>query len=162
MTSIFEHLREDHQLIKRALVRLRSVEPGHDPTAPLHELLRRYTAHARAEEQIFYSYLIHIRGVQSRALRGLEEHLHLDTLLRESENLSREDPNWTTSVATLCEAIDRHLRDEESSLFTLARGALSEREARELGDRFVAERARIHRDLSDLEEEMTARTPVAR
>lgn len=161
MTAIFEHLREDHQAIKRSLIRLRSVEPGQDATADLHELLRRYTAHARAEEQIFYSYLIHIRGVQARALRGLEEHLHLDALLRDSEGLSREDPNWTPTVAALGEAIEHHMREEESNLFTLARGALSEREARELGDRFVAERARIHRDLSDLEEE-TTRAAAAR
>ncbi|MBZ5708632.1 hemerythrin domain-containing protein [Nannocystis pusilla] len=156
MASLFEHLRDDHQQIKRALLRLRSAPRGEAAVALLHELLRRYTAHARAEEHVFYSYMIHVKGVQQRALLGLEEHQRLDARLREAESVAPDDPRWRSTIVGLCDAIQQHLQDEESSLFTLARGALNERESTALGACFVAEQARIFRDISGLSESAAA------
>ncbi|MBZ5709342.1 hemerythrin domain-containing protein [Nannocystis pusilla] len=150
MVSIFEHLLADHRRIRQTLVQLRAVMLDGDPQEHLHRLLRQYTAHARAEEQVFYSYLIHAKGLQQRALRGIEDHLRLESLLREIEPIARDDPRWNTILVSLCEALEQHLRDEERNMFSLARSALSDREAAELGARFVAERARLRRDLGAL------------
>lgn len=152
MASIFDHLREDHQRLRRSLIRLRAAGPGTDPRPIFGQLLREYTAHARAEEYAFYSYLIHIRRVQRRALAGLDEHQRIAGLLAAAERVAPGDPRWKATIDGLHEALVDHLRDEESNLFTLARGALSEREAEQLGRRFVAERARVYRALDGLEQ----------
>jgi hypothetical protein len=151
MGSIFELLRADHQRLRRALIRLRAVAPHTDPREPLQALLRLYTAHARAEEQVFYSYLIHVRSAQQRALQGLQEHARLDVLLREAEHLPRDAARWTPVVGALCEAMHDHLHEVETGLFSLARGALSGREASELGARYLDEYSRLCRDLGVLE-----------
>ena len=156
MASLFEHLRADHQQLRRELVRLRSAEPGESAVLLLRELLRRYTAHARAEEQVFYSHMIHVPDVQQRALQGLEEHQRLDALLREAEVVPVDDPRWSSTIAGLCDALHQHLQDEETSLFALAGAALSEHEQVALGARFVAEQARISRDLSGLDDSTAA------
>lgn len=150
MASIFQHLREEHERLQRAIVRLRGVEPGADRLQPFNQLRRQYVAYARAAAGVLYSYLIHVKTTQQRALQGLEEHKRLEMRLLDAERALADDDQWRPTIASLCEDLARHLRDEERSLFSTARVALSDREATGLGASFAAERARLHGDLSNL------------
>jgi hemerythrin-like domain-containing protein len=150
MASIFDHMREEHVRLERALDRLR--EPEDDPHRALYRLMADYTAYSRAVEHVLYSHMIHIESVQPRALQGLAEHQQLDSLLRRAEGVPAGDSRWDALVKVLCEALNRHLRDEERDLCAQAREALSEREASALGASFVAERARVRRYFSSLSE----------
>ncbi|PCC67174.1 hypothetical protein SAMN02745121_09038 [Nannocystis exedens] len=150
MASIFQHLREEHERLQRSIVRLRGVEPGADRVQPFNQLRRQYVAYARAAAGVLYSYLIHVKTTQQRALQGLEEHKRLEEHLLEAERVLTDDRHWRPTIASLCEELVRHLRDEERGLFSTARVALSDREATGLGACFAAERARLHGDLSNL------------
>jgi len=155
MASIFDHLRDEHQRLRESLLRLG--DPGadlgpHEQHEQLCGLLCQYTAYARAEERAFYSYMIHRKEVQGPALEGLEEHERLDTLLRQAERMPLGDARWRSTISFLCERMIQHLREEETNLLALARSALSEREAAGLGAHFLAERARVHRDLTRLDD----------
>ncbi|WAS89802.1 hypothetical protein [Nannocystis punicea] len=150
MASIFHHLREEHERLQRSIVRLRGLEPGADPLQPFQQLRRQYVAYARAAAAVLYSYLIHVKTTQQRALDGLEEHRRLEERLLDAERVPPDDVRWRPTIASLCEELAQHLRDEERGLFSSARVALSDREATGLGACFTAERARLHRDLSSL------------
>lgn len=162
MASIFDHMREEHVRLEQALVRLRD-QPGDDPHDELYRLMAEYTAYARAVEHVLYSQMIHVESVQPRALQGIEEHQRLDSLLRRVEGVPAGDERWNSLIGVLCEQLCQHLRDEERDLCSLAREALSEREAYVLGASFVAERARVRRDFSSLSagEVKVARSPHA-
>ncbi|PCC68129.1 Hemerythrin HHE cation binding domain-containing protein [Nannocystis exedens] len=162
MPSIFDHLQAEHQRLRQSLVRLRVAEPGGDPQQCFYRLLCEYTAYARAEEHVLYSYLIHIQSVQQRAIEGLQEHERLDELLREAERVPWGDARRDSTINLLCEAMSRHLREEERDLLAPARRMLSDREAAGLGACFVAERTRVYRDLSRLDEDakLGPRRPV--
>jgi len=150
MASILAHLHEEHERLQHAIGRLHAVGAG-EPVSDLHQqfsqLLCQYTAYARAEERILYSYMLHVKSMQARAIQGLEEHARLDALFRQAECTPCGCARWDATIRRLCERVSRHLREEEHSLFDLARTALSSQEAAGLGVCFVAERTRVYREL---------------
>ncbi|MFY0542054.1 hypothetical protein [Nannocystis pusilla] len=149
MASIFQHLREEHERLQRSIVRLRGVEPGLTDCSRSTSCAAS-TSPTRAAAGVLYSYLIHVKTTQQRALQGLEEHKRLEVRLLDAERVLADDDLWRPTIASLCEELARHLRDEERGLFSTARVALSDREATGLGACFAAERARLHGDLSSL------------
>lgn len=152
MPSIFEHLREDHELLGRVLRRIRSGKDG-DPRAQLLLFRREFTAHVRAEENVFYSYLIHEPSLQDRAIRSLAEHARLEERLDAAEQALPATDRLGPKIDALYADLRQHWHDVETHMFSQARRILPERAATELGARFVAERERIHRDMSGLDEE---------
>lgn len=158
MASILAHLHEEHERLQHAISRLHAVEAGEsgiDPLQQFYQLLCQYTAYARAEERILYSYMLHIESMQARAIEGLEEHARLDALFRQVERTPCGCARWDEAIHQLCEQISRHLHEEEQGLFDLARTALNSQEAAGLGVCFVAERTRVYRELVRLGDRLT-------
>ncbi|MDC0675921.1 hemerythrin domain-containing protein [Nannocystis radixulma] len=152
MASILDHLREEHERLRHSVRHLYPVEAGVDPQEQFYQLLCQYTAYARAEERILYSYMLHVQHLRERALQGLEEHEQLDALFCRAEQTPCGCARWNATIRQLCELMSRYLREEERSLFDLARTALTGQEAAGLGICFAAERTRVYRDLVRLKE----------
>lgn len=151
MASIFEHLREDHELLGRVLRRVRSGQDV-DPRAQLLLFRRELTAHIGAEENVFYSYLIHEPSLQQKAIESMADHARIEARLVAAEQSLPAAERLGPKLDALYAELRQHWHDVEMHLFGQARRILPERAAVELGRRFVQERARIHRDISGLEE----------
>jgi hemerythrin superfamily protein len=152
MGSIFEHLREDHEILGTILRRIRRGERDVEPRVQLLLFQRELIAHDRAEENVFYSYLIHEPSLQQRAIASLADHAQIEERLAAVEHALSTTQALGPLVDALYDELRQHLREEETHMFSQARRILTERAAAELGARFVQERARIHRDISGLDE----------
>jgi hypothetical protein len=149
MTSIFEHLRHDHDLLGQILRRIRS---GHgDPAGQLQLFRREFTAHVKAEENVFYSYLIHDPSLRNRAIEFLADHARIEERLGAAEAALADPERLGPKIDALSAELRQHGHEVETHVFLRARRVLPERAAAALGVRFVEERARIHRDISALD-----------
>lgn len=147
---IWDILRDDHQELADLVGRLRGADED-SARELLARLTRELTAHARAEEAVVYGLLLHDECAGPRVLAALEEHKRLETALAELERTRTDDERWQVRVAVFGDLLRDHVQVEDAELLARARQILSELQASELGRRFAAERARLMRDLSDLD-----------
>ena len=107
------------------------------------QLKEMMTAHSRAEERVFYSALKEFDETKADALEGYEEHHVVDVLLREIARLDPGDERWTAKFTVLKENIEHHAQEEEDEIFTAAQKVLSDEDAEEMAEKFVAARDRL-------------------
>lgn len=148
---IFDLLKRDHDEVSELLHELESAG-SRKAQELLGEITRKITAHSRAEESVFYGHLLHNERTRAKILEALEEHKLVDTLLLELDRLQTKDEKFKAKVGVLRDNVGHHVDEEEGELFPLARQIISEEEAVELGQQFLAERERHLRDLSRLDE----------
>jgi hemerythrin-like domain-containing protein len=129
MSTIFEALREDHDVQRRLLdllVKTHGDSEGRD------ELFARLKAelehHAGAEERYFYVPLMETDLTQEKARHSVAEHHEIDELVEKLEQTDYSSPGWLTLAKRLQELVTHHLDEEEQEVFQLAGKALNERE----------------------------------
>lgn len=146
MTSIFEHLRHDHELLGQILRRIRSGQG--DPRTELQLFRREFTAHVTAEENVFYSYLIHDPSLRNRAIEFFADHARIEERLIAAEQALSAPETLGPKIDALSAELRQHGHEVQTQVFLRARRVMPERAATALGVRFVEERARIQRDIS--------------
>ena len=101
--------------------------------------------HARVEEELFYSAVIRVRSQEARAVvrHGLEEHQILEGLLAEIEQMDTRDQRYDERFKALRENVERHLRDEEESIFAQALSHFSEARLEKIGSDMEARKKKL-------------------
>jgi iron-sulfur cluster repair protein YtfE (RIC family) len=91
--------------------------------------------HVRLEEELFYPAVVRVRSDQARAIvrHGLREHQIVEGLLAELDQMDAADERYDERITTLQENVERHLRDEEESIFAQALSHLSEARLEKIG-----------------------------
>lgn len=126
--TIFEALREDHEL-QRALIRQLTRTEGDSVTRRrLFDTLKlELSAHAAAEERHFYVPLFESDMTQDQARHGVAEHHELDELVEELDGMDMASSGWLKRARHLFERVEHHLAEEEREFFPLAGKVLAER-----------------------------------
>ena len=133
MPTIFEAIREDHQ-IQRTLLDL--LVKTHGDSEGRAELFGRLKAelehHAGAEERFFYVPLMEHDLTQEKARHSVAEHHEIDELVEKLEETDPSSSAWLKHAKTLRELVTHHLDEEEHEVFQLAGKALKEKEKTDL------------------------------
>jgi hemerythrin superfamily protein len=143
--SIYDELKSDHDKVRAVLAEISdmSEKASKRREKAFLQLKEMMTAHSRAEERIFYTALKEFEETKADALEGYEEHHVVDVLLREIARLDPGDERWKAKFTVLKENIEHHAHEEEGEIFTAARKVLSDEEAEEMAEKFVAARDRL-------------------
>jgi len=142
--SIYQRLKDDHRDVKHLLQELdgKSARASKPKSALFDELKQMVTAHARAGEKVFYDTLRSSKAAHDLALEGYEEHHVVDALLHEMSQLSLGDDQWQAKLSVVTENLEHHIKEEEEEIFPKARKILSDKQAKELGEAFTAEKSK--------------------
>jgi hypothetical protein len=145
MSSIYEKLEQDHEMASELLEQLtQTTETDVEKRELLfHRLKNEVTLHSKAEDKTFYVALAEHEEIRDLVLEGREEHEVVTELLTELDQMSKDNPGWTTKLTELKGNIDHHVAEEESEMFSKASELLSEEEAEALGRSFEQEKASI-------------------
>lgn len=138
--TIYEILEREHQEVAELLDKLvDDVDADEDERASVFQTLNAsLSAHATAEEAVFYPALQELEEGRPLALEAREEHRIVKRLLGEIDGLARMGERWDAKVKVLKESVEHHVKEEEGEIFKLARAGLDQERARELGERFLA------------------------
>lgn len=145
MTTIYDALRESHDLQRRLctrLVRIRGTNPqGRQDT--LLTLKSELAAHAAAEERFLYApILMDDRGLDA-SRHALSEHHAIDEAIEHIESLDPAGQAWGEHAAALAHRVRHHLKEEETRFFQVSGKILSATDKRRLAKAYQADYERM-------------------
>ncbi len=145
MADILTLLKKDHEEVAGLLDRAMKLEGDDKQFAELAAKIEAaLTVHATLEEKLFYPQL------RDRSESGEDktdvyeayvEHDVLKHLIALLKSEGRRDEAFKAELQVLGENVKHHVKEEESTVFTLARELLSEDEREEIGAQFEAGKA---------------------
>jgi len=145
VADILTLLKKDHEEVAGLLDRAMKLEGDDKQFAELAAKIEAaLTVHATLEEKLFYPQL------RDRSESGEDktdvyeayvEHDVLKHLIALLKSERRRDEAFKAELQVLGENVKHHVKEEESTVFTLARELLSEDEREEIGAQFEAGKA---------------------
>ena len=140
MTSIFQALRDDHDLQRRLIGELVETQgDSRDRIELFSRLKAELSAHADYEERHFYVPLMQDDLTQDKARHSVAEHKDLDDLIERLESYEWSAPQWLLTCRELEHQLLHHLEEEEREVFQLAGKVLSEDQKRELAQSYQSD-----------------------
>lgn len=136
--DIFDILTADHEKVKKILEQMEqtSARAARRRDTLVDSLDSNLLPHMYAEEQFFYQILLDESSDKEAAYEAMEEHRAAKAVLMDLEDASSEDPRWSARLKVLKELVERHIEEEESTVFDVARSLMDEDRAVEVGRRF--------------------------
>ena len=137
--NIFEALRIDHDRQRFLLTNLiqtpsNSTKRDHTFRKLKHEL----AIHTGGEENHFYMPLINSDITQEKPRHGIAEHLEIDTLIKNLEDIEYASSDWLQIAKQLQKKVEHHLNEEEHTIFKIAGKVLSENQKTALAKNYKA------------------------
>lgn len=103
--------------------------------------------HTRVEEHVFYDPLRERTkgGSEDRTkiLEAFEEHGLARDMIGKIEETDAKDETYVAKMDVLREAVEHHIKEEESQVFKVARALLEKEELNEMGTRFAEEKQQV-------------------
>ena len=145
--DILSVLKEEHRTVSAMLDEVTQCEPGDERLDELAGIIEKeLTTHAMLEERLFYPELRdRAEEVDERVdvFEAYTEHelvKHLIALLKSGR---KRDELFKAELQVLGESVKHHVREEESTIFAMARELLDREELDELGERWQAAKSRL-------------------
>ncbi|HZZ66088.1 MAG TPA: hemerythrin domain-containing protein [Candidatus Baltobacteraceae bacterium] len=135
-------LKQDHQKVKTLFGQVE--ELGDRANAQRKKLFQQIdkelSAHAEIEERIFYpEFRRRANGGEEKdeVLEAYEEHSLVKTVIGQLEDLDPKDETYKPKLQVLKELVDHHVKEEERTMFKMAREMFDNEELDELGNRLL-------------------------
>ncbi|MBA96044.1 MAG: hemerythrin domain-containing protein [Sulfitobacter sp.] len=122
MTSIYDAIKADHETHRTLLNAI--AETSGDSTDRQRSWQEFYTdvkSHAAAEEETFYSKLMHETWGQDAARHSVSEHKELDDLMEELNEADMSSSGWLVKFKKLKHDYEHHMDEEEADVFKRAK-----------------------------------------
>lgn len=137
MSTIFEALREDHDLQRQLVAELLDTTGASDTRQKAFALLKaELEAHAIHEEREFYVPLMEHDMTQEKARHSVAEHKELDDYVEQLEGYDMSASQFLVTARELEHRLLHHLEEEEREVFQVAGKVLSETQKEALADSY--------------------------
>ena len=145
--DILDVIKKEHREAASMLDRAQKCEPGDETLVDLAKRIEyALSTHVQIEERLFYSRLRKDAEEEEQLVDVYEaytEHdvaAHLIALLKSGR---KPDEKFKAEMQVLGESIKHHVKEEESTVFGIARELLSVAERNELGEKWTKARQRL-------------------
>ncbi len=132
----YKILKEDHKKVKDLMKQIE--ELSEDQVSEKEELFEQLKheleVHTQTEEKTLYPALKEKEETRDISLEAIEEHHVVDLLLKELDELSKDEEQWSAKFTVLKEMVEHHIEEEEEEMFKKAHQALEKNEENELGE----------------------------
>lgn len=148
-SSIYDVLRESHEIQRAVFRKLLRSKPGSQERLDLFRQARHeLAAHEAAEERYLYApMLMHDTGL-SASRHALHEHHRIDELVEHLQALDPAGDAWIGRARALSHEVHHHLREEERKFFQTSGKLLSDAQKLRLAGRYRRDYQRMHRLLA--------------
>ena len=147
--SIYDALRESHEIQRSLLRRLLRTKPGTQERISQFKQVRiELQAHEAAEERFLYApMLMDDMGLVSTR-HALHEHHEIDELVEHVQKLDPAADAWIGKARELSHEVHHHLREEEKKFFQVSGKILSDPQKSRLAKQYRRDYLRMHRMLA--------------
>ena len=140
--DIYTLLRADHRRTSELFDRIEAADNTKERDALFEQLKRELRVHKEAEEATFYAALSLLPEISDRIEEALEEHVDIDELLDEFEEMD-EEGSFAGQLAELREEVEHHVGEEENDIFHEAGELLTEEQAERIAEEMQAAKERL-------------------
>lgn len=142
---IFEALRNDHNELKVLLSQLMELsDEDIEQRHRLVDLIRDgLIPHSRAEESVLYNSMRLMATAKKIAMHSYREHLEAESLLRMLQVQDKTHLKWRETAGKLREAIEHHIHEEETQIFSVAQALFTKEEAIAMGEAFEKQKQEL-------------------
>lgn len=135
-------LKEDHKKVKTLFGEVEELgdRASTQRSKLFQQIDRELTVHSKIEETIFYpEFRKRAQDSEEReeVLEAYEEHNIVKTLIGELENLDPKDETYKPKLSVLKEMVNHHVKEEEGTMFKMAREIFDKEELDEIGERLM-------------------------
>ncbi|MDB5408474.1 MAG: hemerythrin [Rhodospirillales bacterium] len=142
--DIYSLIKQDHQRVIELFGLLDALEIAAAERTRLFKTLKQeLTVHKEAEENTFYAALSDLPEMTDRIEESLEEHVDIEELLEELDDLDSESDAFIAQLRELKEEVEHHVDEEEGVIFPIARELLTPAEADRIAQAMQEERSRL-------------------
>lgn len=147
--SIYDALRESHEIQRSLLRRLLRTKPGTQERISQFKQVRiELQAHEAAEERFLYApMLMDDMGLVSTR-HALHEHHEIDELVEDVQKLDPAADAWIGKARELSHEVHHHLREEEKKFFQVSGKILSDTQKTRLAKQYRKDYLRMHKALA--------------
>lgn len=140
MTTIFEALRESHDIQRELAEKLVQTSGDTPERRELFDLLKNELfAHAVAEDRYFYIPLMMTDSGLNISRHALAEHHEMDELLEQLTETEFSNLGWLAIAKKLSETVHHHLEEEEHGFFQQAGKILEDKQKETLAKKYNTE-----------------------
>jgi hypothetical protein len=142
MVTMLDKIRGDHQHLRRLLRALSETHGDTDERRGLFaDLCAHLEAHAAVEERLLYSRLLGDPRTRDNAIRSVDDHEHIRSLLDELTETSFSSSLWLIRLQNMRGEIERHIDEEEEETFEAFRRLVDPHQHEDLAVAFEREKA---------------------
>lgn len=144
--DIYTYIEQDHRRVAKLIDELLSVNLLAFQERVFHQIRLELSLHAEAEEQTFYAALHEASeraNFEDRVVHAKEDHAEMRELLDFLMNEALTSPKWMEKFGELKHAIEHHVKEEETEIFSKARRILSAEQASQLAQDMERVKQRI-------------------
>lgn len=135
--EIYEVLKQDHIKVKELLEELVTLKKDDDyHMIVVQQIADDLIPHVRAEEAVFYNAIRAMSSDSSDVMSAFKEHMEAESLLRMLQVKDRMDFEWKDTARRLQKALEKHIQEEETEIFSHARKMFSTEDATMMGAAF--------------------------
>lgn len=131
MNTIFDLLEADHREVKKL------IKQAEDDPRLIAKVEQELDLHTRFEEEIFYPEAAAATGMKEEIEDDLEEHQEAKEMLEKLAKLDAGGEEWTSTLRELADALDHHIKDEETKLFPEARKKIDVIRSEEMTEQYT-------------------------
>jgi hypothetical protein len=147
-TGIMRKLAEEHGEVSALLSRCKKAETAADRRELFSKIRLELLAHAKAEQEIFYSRLKEFDATRELAEHGEDEHHEMEDMIDRLYTMGYEGDDWAELFEELDSSVRDHVKEEESEMFDGAEQVLTRNELEALATMYIAaknqELVRLH------------------
>ena len=141
---IYDLLKKDHEEVKALLTELVSLAEDDDyRTVLIEQIASALIPHSRAEESVFYNTIRAVDADTGKVMHGYKEHMEAEGLLRMLQAKEKTEMSWKETARKLKEALEHHVQEEETEIFSQARSIFTNDEAESIGEAFTELKGKI-------------------
>ncbi len=111
------------------------------------QIYEELSLHTRAEELIFYPAIREYEATERYIAEAEKEHEEAKVLLEEIKELKPTDYEFRTKISELKKAVQHHVEEEESEIFTTIRKFMNDQQLAELGQEFQEAKVKLEADV---------------
>ena len=129
-------LKDDHKAVRALFRRFEHAGPSATKTHEelVAQIITELSRHAAIEEQLFYPFVRETFPDDDQyVLEALEEHHAAKSMLAEIDRLPATHERFRAKVMVLIESVERHIEEEEHTVFPELRRTLGRKRLSELG-----------------------------
>lgn len=147
--NILELIEQDHRKVESLFEEMKKTKDSKKSMKLFNEIYKELNLHAKAEELVFYPAMREYDETAEYIEEAEEEHEDAEALLEEMKEFNPKDDEFKEKLEELVEAIQHHVKEEESEIFEAVRKCMDEKQLNTLGEEFQAAKKKVQAEVQE-------------